>query len=222
MTHARVRRKRWARASPVATGRAARSLGFMDAIALLKKDHATVKKLFKRLLDDREVDHARADQVFAKLREELAIHAEIEEQLLYPMLRRRVMDLEEDVLEALEEHHVAKTTLNELEKMSTEEERFEAKLTVLREYVMHHVKEEEETLFPRLRKALDKAELEDLGKRLAEAKKVAPTHPHPFAPDEPPANLFTGLMAAGYDRTRDLVMSVARLAWSMVPSRSSA
>lgn len=194
----------------------------MDAIALLKKDHASVKKLFKRLLDDREVDHARGNDVFRRLREELAIHAEIEEQLFYPLLRRRVLDLEEDVLEALEEHHVAKTTLMELQKMSTEDERFEAKLTVLREYVMHHVKEEEENLFPALRKALDKNELEDLGKRLADAKKIAPTHPHPRAPDTPPANLITGLFTAGFDRTRDLVMSVARSAWSMRPTRSSA
>lgn len=194
----------------------------MDAIALLKKDHATVKRLFKRLLDDRDVDHARGDEVFRRLRQELAIHAEIEEQLLYPTLRTRVADLEEDVLEALEEHHVAKTTLAELERMGSGEERFEAKLAVLREYVMHHVNEEEQELFPRLRKALDRGELEELGKKLAEAKKIAPTHPHPLAPDEPPANLFTGLLAAGYDRSRDMVRSVARIAWSMIPSRRTA
>jgi len=194
----------------------------MDAIALLKKDHATVKKLFSRLLDDREVAHVRGADLFTRLRTELAIHADIEEQLVYPLLRERVPDHELDVLEALEEHHVAKTTLLELDKMSCDDERFEAKLTVLKEYVLHHVKEEETVLFPRLRKLLTKGELETLAEKLTEAKKVAPTHPHPMAPNVPPMNFFTGILAGGYDRARDLASSMLHLALAMVPLRSRA
>lgn len=194
----------------------------MDAIALLKKDHATVKRLFQRLLDEREVDHVRGPDVFARLRTELAIHADIEEQLVYPLLRQRDPDHENDVFEALEEHHVVKTTLRELEMMSLDEERFEAKLTVLQDNVLHHVKEEEQTLFPLLRKLLDKRELAELGEKLVAAKKVAPTHPHPLAPDMPPANFFTGMMAGGYDRARDLVTSMLHIVTAMIPRRARA
>ena len=191
----------------------------MDAIALLKKDHATVKKLFKRLLDDREIDHVRADDLFRRLREDLAIHADIEEQVFYPALREKGgEEFEDDVFEALEEHHVAKTTLAELDNMSVEDERFEAKLTVLREYLLHHIKEEETTLFPAIREALSKEELLALGRELAEAKRVAPTHPHPTAPDEPPGNRMNMLTAA-MDRARDAGASVLRIAFSLPPLR---
>lgn len=191
----------------------------MDAIALLKKDHATVKKLFKRLLDDREIDHARADDVFRRLREELAIHADIEEQVFYPALRDKGGDeFEDDVLEALEEHHVAKVTLAELDKMSTEDERFEAKLTVLREYLLHHIREEEATLFPAIREALSKQELLDLGKELADARRIAPTRPHPAAPDEPPGNRLN-MFAAAMDRGRDMAASAIRIAFTLPPLR---
>ena len=191
----------------------------MDAIALLKKDHATVKRLFQRLLDDHEVSHVRGADIFTRLRTELAIHADIEEQLVYPLLRARVPEHELDVLEALEEHHVAKTTLLELDKMSCDDGRFEAKLTVLKEYVLHHIKEEETTLFPRLRKLLTKGELTTLAEKLEEAKKVAPTHPHPMAPDVPPMNFFTGIVAGAYDRARDLASSMFHLATAMIPTR---
>ena len=183
----------------------------MDAIALLKKDHAEVKKLFRQLLDE-EPSPAQTEVLFHKLRRELSIHADIEEQLFYPTLRERNPDLSEDVLEALEEHHVAKVTLMELEKMSVEDERFCAKLAVLREAVLMHVKEEEKTLFPKLRKAVQKAELEEMARMLAQAKRVAPIRPHPMAPDMPPANRITSLFAGLYDRTMELAMNVARLA----------
>lgn len=190
----------------------------MDAIALLKKDHAEVKKLFRHLLDE-EPSPAQTEVLFHKLRRELSIHADIEEQLFYPTLRERNPDLSEDVLEALEEHHIAKVTLNELEKMSVEDERFCAKLAVLREAVLLHVKEEERSLFPKLRKELEKAELDDMGRMLAQAKRVAPTRPHPLAPDMPPANRVTSLLAALYDRSLELAISVTRLA--LRPLRAS-
>jgi len=87
------------------------------------------------------------------------------------------------VLESLEEHHVVKWTLAELEKMTPEDERFDAKVTVLMESVRHHVEEEQEDLFVKARKLLGEKVLEELGERMAKAKKLAPTRPHPRAPD---------------------------------------
>ena len=173
-----------------------------DAISVLTEDHRTVEKLFKRF--EKTTDRAlktRADLVARMLRE-LSIHAAIEEQLFYPRLRIAGEKLKDEVLEGLEEHHVVKELLAELQRMTPESERFEAKVTVLMENVRHHIQEEEGDMFPRARRALTAGELVDIGEGLTALKTLAPTRPHPNAPDEPPANL-ANLGAAGIDRARD-------------------
>jgi hemerythrin-like domain-containing protein len=181
----------------------------VDAIQLVKKDHRAVEKLFKDFeraeKAERQADMKRAVRGIVR---ELSVHAVIEEALLYPALRSAAPDLEDDVLEGLEEHHLVKVTLLELDKMSPKQERYAAKVTVLIENVRHHVKEEEAELLPALRKALAPAELRELGERMAKAKKAAPTRPHPAAPDTPPGNLVAGAVASAYDRTRDAVRDV--------------
>jgi hypothetical protein len=92
--------------------------------------------------------------------------------------------------------------------MSPEHERFDAKMTVLIESVRHHVEEEEQEFFPQVREALGRKTLAELGDLLAQAKKTAPTRPHPKAPDEPPGNAITGLVAGLIDRARQTGMDV--------------
>ena len=173
-----------------------------DAISVLTADHRTVEALFKRFekTTDRAVS-TRADLVARMLRE-LSIHAAIEEQLFYPRLRIAGEKLKDEVLEGLEEHHVVKELLAEIEKMTPQNERFEAKVTVLMENVRHHIEEEEKDMFPRARRALSGEELVAIGDGLEALKRMAPTRPHPHAPDEPPANL-ANLGVAGLDRARD-------------------
>jgi hemerythrin superfamily protein len=175
----------------------------MDAIVLLKTDHKTVEEMFKKFegLGPRAMK-GRRDLVDRIIRE-LSIHATIEEAIFYPAIREMAEknDVDDMVLEALEEHHVLKWTLKELEGMDPAHERFDAKVTVLMESVRHHVKEEEKELFPQVRKMFDRAQLVDLGDAMAQLKKTAPTRPHPNAPDEPPGNLVTGAAAAIADRT---------------------
>jgi hypothetical protein len=113
------------------------------------------------------------------------------------------------VLESLEEHHLVKWTLSELEKMDPSDERYDAKVKVMMESVEHHVEEEEGELFPAVRKLLGEELLEELGERMAKAKKLAPTRPHPRAPDSPPGNLVAAPLAAMMDRGRDLVREMA-------------
>jgi hemerythrin superfamily protein len=175
-----------------------------DAIDVLVADHRTVEDLFERFekTGDRAVK-TRADLVEKMIRE-LSIHAAVEEQLFYPRVRAASDELRDEILEALEEHHVVKELLAELEKMPPEHERFEAKTTVLIATVRHHVEEEESDLFPRVRKAISAEELVEIGEGLEALKMLAPTHPHPHAPDEPPANL-ANLGVAGLDRGRDTV-----------------
>ena len=93
-------------------------------------------------------------------------------------MRRDVDDAESDVLEAIEEHHVVKVLLRELEDLDAAHERFDAKVTVLMENVRHHVKEEEQELFPEVRDAIGRSELLELGAALLEqAKPNVPTRP---------------------------------------------
>ena len=119
-------------------------------------------------------------------------------------------DEEELVLEALEEHHVAKWVLSELDRLTPEDERFTAKFTVLAESVRHHVKEEEGELFPKLRKSFTRNELDALGQQLAAAKRTAPTKPHPRSPDEPPGNLLAAAATLPVDMARSAAETAAR------------
>ena len=171
-----------------------------DAITLLKEDHQSVEKLFKSF----EKAGPRALKTKARLVEgmirELTVHASIEEQIFYPRVRQDAQDLNSDVLEALEEHHVVKWLLSELDGLDPSAERFDAKVTVLIESVRHHVKEEEGELFPAVRKVLGRPALVAMGDALAAAKKGAPIKPHPRMPDEPPLNRLADASAGAVDR----------------------
>jgi hemerythrin superfamily protein len=182
-----------------------------DAIVLLKNDHKTVERLFKDFekLGDRA--HATKRKVVDRIIEELAVHAAIEEQYFYPAIRENAPDITDDVLEGLEEHHIVKWTLSELEKMSPDEERFDAKVTVLMESVRHHVEEEESDMFPKVREAFGRKELQVLGETMEKAKVISPKRPHPKAPDTPEkGNLLVGPAAAGMDAARAGAKAVAR------------
>lgn len=170
----------------------------MDAITLLKQDHKTVEKLFKQF--EKATRSAQQRKLAQQVVKELSVHAAIEEMVFYPAVRDRLPDAEDMVLESLEEHHVAKWVLSEVEDMKPDHERFKAKMTVLIETVRHHVEEEESELFPQVRKALGRKELAEVGEALEKAKKTAPTRPHPRAPDTPPGNLVAGAAAGVADK----------------------
>jgi len=182
----------------------------MDAISMLKEDHKTVEKLFKRFENAGDRAHVEKRAILDRIIEELSMHAAIEEQCFYPVARATVPSTEDIALESLEEHHIVKWVLSDLETMSAEAERFDAKVTVLIENVRHHVKEEENDFFPKVRKALDRATLSKLGEVMDAAKKAAPTHPHPRLPDTPPANLIVGTAAGMADRITDTVSGLAQ------------
>ena len=181
-----------------------------DAIALLKDDHREVKALFRRFEQAGERAHATKRKIVDTITEELSRHAAIEEEIFYPAVRERIGDTEDDVLEALEEHHLVKIVLSELEGMEPSDERFDAKVTVLIENVRHHIEEEEGDMFKRVRSAFSRQELLDLARWMQNAKAVAPTHPHPRAPDEPPGNLLAKPAAMALDAGKDVVRAVRR------------
>jgi len=172
----------------------------MNALTLLKQDHNNVDELFTRFEQLGEGEAAEKRAVVDKIIEHLSVHAAIEEQVFYPAVQDAASEAEDTLLEALEEHHVAKLTLNELEKMAPDDKRFDAKVRVLIESVRHHVEEEENELFPKVREAMTNEQLMDLGELLDKTKETAPTRPHPFMPDVPPMNQLLGVPMALVDR----------------------
>ena len=182
----------------------------MDAIGMLKDDHKTVEQLFKRFERAGERAYVEKREIVDRIIEELSVHAAIEEQLFYPVVRATVPETEDIALESLEEHHIVKWVLLELETMTPEDERFNAKVTVLIENVRHHVAEEEAEFCPMVRSDLGRNALSDLGGAMAAARKVAPTHPHPRSPDTPPGNLVVGTAAGVADRIGDTVSGLAQ------------
>jgi len=189
----------------------------MDAITLLKADHKTVETLFRKFEQAGPKALKLKRKLVDQIVRELAVHAVIEEQVLYPSIRNKAEKLEGQVLEALEEHHVAKWLLKELENLPPEAERFNAKVKVLMENIRTHVKEEERELFPQVRKAFTPQELKAMGEALMLAKRAAPTRPHPRAPDTPPGNLVAGAVSAVLDMGKDAMRAARRKAEGLSP-----
>jgi hemerythrin superfamily protein len=135
----------------------------MDAIELLESQHREVEALFSEIED--AGDTATKAALFEELADKLAIHAAIEEHHFYPAVKaQRTEDI---LLEALEEHLGIKRVLADLLKTDADDETFDAKIKVLEETVSHHVEEEEDDLFPKVRKLFDKERREALGQEMS-------------------------------------------------------
>ena len=142
----------------------------MNAFELLKADHKTVAGLLEKIDQTTERGVKTREELFARLKTELDIHAEIEESIFYPALEdeEKTRDI---TLEAFEEHRLVKQLLSELDSMSKDDEQWTARFTVLKENVEHHVEEEEDEMFKKARGVLSKDDIEVLGTRMQEAKK---------------------------------------------------
>jgi hemerythrin superfamily protein len=150
----------------------------MDALSLLTADHNRVRGLFTRFqAAEEEKDTATMMELAAKIIVELEVHTTIEEEIFYPEIKSASEDIKDIVDEGVEEHHVAKTLIEEVKGLSPEDDAWAAKMKVLIESVEHHAEEEEQEMFPQVRKALDKDGLEDMGVRLEgrKAQLGAPT-----------------------------------------------
>jgi hemerythrin-like domain-containing protein len=136
----------------------------VDALDLLTAQHRDVEDDVDRFraTDDPQERATIAKAVIRSLR----LHTTIEEQYLYPGIRERIGDLEDDVLEDLEEHHAMEMLLDELEHLDPTDERFAPKFLVMSELVAHHVEEEEQDEFPVVREHFPAADLEQLGEQM--------------------------------------------------------
>ncbi|TDQ00917.1 hemerythrin domain-containing protein [Labedaea rhizosphaerae] len=146
-----------------------------DAIVVLKDEHKEIRKLFRKF-EDTTAPAARGKLV-NQILELLTVHTYIENEVMYPEVRKLMPDLDDDILESYEEHHVADVLCMELATMTPSDERFEAKTTVLIENVTHHMDEEEKEWFPKVREGLGRKQLQEIGARMLEARKKAPRKP---------------------------------------------
>src|SRR5919107_2812455 len=141
-----------------------------DAIVLLKNDHKDILKTFKDFEKAGEKAHATKGKLVDRMIELLTVHTYIENEVMYPRVRELLPDLEDDVLESYEEHHVADVLVMELAAMSASDERFTAKATVLIESVTHHIDEEEQEWFPQVREGLGRKALQQIGREMQAAR----------------------------------------------------
>lgn len=141
----------------------------MNALDLLIQDHEKVSELFEQV--EATEDRAQHVELFKQIKQELEIHTHIEETVFYPALQAKGNEeLTEIVLEGIEEHHQAKIFLREIDGLSENSEKFDAKLKVLMEDVEHHVDEEENEMFSLVEEVCSEEELEEIGARLEEEK----------------------------------------------------
>jgi hemerythrin superfamily protein len=148
-----------------------------DAIVMLKEDHKNIRRLFREFQGAGDRATKTKERIVGQLIEALTVHTYLENEVMYPETRRLLPDLDEEVLESYEEHHVADVLCVELAAMSGEDERFDAKTTVLIESVTHHIEEEENEWFPKVRQGMSRKQLQDIGARMAELRQRAPRKP---------------------------------------------
>jgi hemerythrin superfamily protein len=175
----------------------------VNAVELLTNDHRTVDKLFDRYLGSGDAKEKKG--IVEEVIRELSIHASIEEQVLYPGIRGVLPDGDSLADEAINEHKEVKELLADLDRMDASDSEFDTKVRRVIQDVRHHADEEEREMFPKLRSAVPKKRLDEMGRAMERAKKAAPTRPHPHAPARPPGNLVAGPVAAVVDRVRDAV-----------------
>jgi hemerythrin-like domain-containing protein len=141
----------------------------MDAVQLLKEDHAKVKKILEDLDSTTERGVKTREELFTKVKRELEVHESIEEEIFYPALKEhpKARDI---VLEGYEEHHVVDMVMAEIVDLPFDDETWGAKCTVMKENVEHHIEEEEGDMFKQARQVFSNEELEDLGVRMQARK----------------------------------------------------
>ena len=161
----RTRGARTTRRRSQSSGRSSRARRRPDAIALLRDDHARVMEMFGRF--DAMRGNERKEKLTEQICDELDVHTQLEEEIFYPAVREATGAT--DLLdEALVEHQSAKELISQIRAMRADEALYDARVSVLGEYVKHHVKEEQGEIFPKARRAgLD---LVDLGERLRARK----------------------------------------------------
>ena len=175
-----------------------------DMVSVLVTDHKEMKDYFREL--EAAADAKARREAADKLTAEVARHSVAEEMYLYPAARKILPNGDELIDEEIKEHAEVEELLKQWEGMDGDDPQFMTIYEQIRDGLLHHIDEEEEPkLFPEMQAALSQEEQEDLGAKITKAKKLAPTRPHPSAPDGPPGDKILGPPVGIMDRMRDLM-----------------
>ena len=178
-----------------------------DVIEVLTHDHREVEQMFAELESLRGATGAaqrtRRKDLVDQVTIELVRHSVAEEAEVYPRVAEKVSGAE--VERAKSEHAEAEETMKRLERLQPDDPSFAGELAMLMEEIRQHVAEEEGEMFPLMRRVFTEDELVELGGKVEAVKKIAPTRPHPSAPDEPPGDKLLGPVTGLLDRMRDAV-----------------
>lgn len=178
-----------------------------DVIEVLTHDHAEVERMFTQLETLRGMTGGGAKSQRKDLVDQVTIelvrHSVAEEAEVYPRVQEKVSEAEAE--HARQEHAEAEEVMKRLEGLQPDDPSFDEQLSALMKGVREHVAEEEGEMFPHLRQAFSQEELVEMGAKVEAAKKVAPTRPHPSAPDSPPRDKVLGPVTGLLDRMRDAV-----------------
>ena len=174
--------------------------GKTTVIEKLLEDHQEVRQMFARF---DTADRSDWWDIFQSLTNDLVRHEVVEEEIVYPVVRKELPDGDRLANARISEQSEAEELLSTIEKKGAGDRDFAAHLTKLRAAVLEHAQAEERTVFAPLARAVDRERLEKMGEQYDRAKSMAPTHPHPHAPDTPPGNVMLGPVAALADRFRD-------------------
>ena len=175
-----------------------------DVVDVLMTDHREVELMFTELegLFGPGADADRRREVTDNVTIELVRHAVAEEVVVYPRVKEKVS--EEEAERAKREHAEAEETMKRLEKMDSDDPRFEAEIRTLMAEIREHVAEEEGQMFPHMRTVFTDEELVDMKRRVEAVKKLAPTRAHPHVPNNALPRLAGGPVVGLFDRLRDL------------------
>jgi hemerythrin superfamily protein len=176
----------------------------VDLVTVITRDHREVEAVFVELEGKSGSAQQRRD-LADHMTAELVRHAVAEEMYMYPAIREHLEDGDKLADHELEEHAEVEQLLKDLDGVDAEDPEFNQILTKLIGEVRHHVEEEESEILPRLQAACGNERMHELGEQVQKAKAIAPTRPHPAAPDKPPANKLLAPGAGLVDRLRDAV-----------------
>ena len=138
---------------------------------MLRKDHEEVKTILSQLDEIKDNAPKKREELFQKLRGELVPHMKAEEIVFYPPLVAK-KESREDAMEGMEEHHVSEMVLKELETMQKGAEQWGAKMSVFKELVEHHIKDEQNKVFKSAEKALSSEEFQKIMKQFEQEKQA--------------------------------------------------
>ncbi|MGW1721346.1 hemerythrin domain-containing protein [Streptomyces sp. NPDC002306] len=181
-----------------------------DVINELMTDHREVEELFGKIgaLSSGDKDRkVYADQVTM----ELVRHSVAEEEYLYPAVRKYLANGDAIADRETDDHSRAEQIMKDLESCEAGDPEFDRLIGMLMTEIRSHVADEERNLFPMLRVVAAPETLDELGDKVRRAKKVAPTRPHPSAPDKPPADKMLAPGAGLVDRLRDALSGRGKL-----------